>query len=153
MAEAHLARYPLFGPLSRQQLDWLATGHEADFAAGVTILQDNSPGAWADLVRAGRVGILRRSGPRAITLGALLPGDGFGAYALVRPGLDTATCRTSAPTRLLCLALAPLRSARQGTSPGWSNLKNGFVSMPCSPSAESVPFFPETTGDFCRTVL
>src|SRR5262245_61671916 len=123
--EAQLARYPLFGLLSRQQLDdWLAAGQETDYAAGETIFQENSPGAWVYLVRAGRVRILRRSGPREITLGTLLPGDVFGEYALVRPGRNTATCRTSAPTRLLCLPLAPLRGALQGMKPVWSNLKN-----------------------------
>ena len=125
MARAHLARYPLFGLLARQQLDdWLSAGQEAEYAAGETIFQENSVGAWVYLVRAGRVRILRRSGPREITLGTLLPGDVFGEYALVRPGLNTATCRTSTPTRLLCLPLAPLRRALQTLLPVWSNLKN-----------------------------
>jgi CRP-like cAMP-binding protein len=125
MAGAHLARYPLFKLLSRQQLDdWLAAGQESDWAAGQTIFQENSPGAWVYLVRAGRVRILRQSGPREITLGTLLPGDVFGEYALLPPGRNTATCRTSAPARLLCLPLAPLRSALQGMKPVWKNLKN-----------------------------
>jgi CRP-like cAMP-binding protein len=125
MPGAQLARYPLFGLLSRQQLDdWLAAGQEAEFAAGETIFQENSPGAWVYLVRAGRVRIVRRVGPREITVGTLLPGDVFGEYALVRPGRNTATCRTSAPARLLCLPLAPLGSLLQGMMPVWSNLKN-----------------------------
>lgn len=125
MARADLARYPLFGLLTRPQLDdWLAAGQEAAFAAGETIFQENSAGAWVYLVRAGRVRILRRSGPREITLGTLLPGDVFGEYALVRPGLNTATCRTSAPARLLCLPLAPLRGALHDMAPVWRNLKN-----------------------------
>jgi CRP-like cAMP-binding protein len=125
MPRAHLARYPLFGLLSRQQLDdWLGAGQETDYSPGETIFQENSPGAWIYFVRAGRVRILRRSGPREITLGTLLPGDVFGEYALVRPGHNTATCRTSTPSRLLCLPLAPLRSTLQGMMPVWSNLKN-----------------------------
>ncbi len=65
MAREQLARYPLFGILSRQQLDdWLAAGQETAYAAGETIFQENSPGAWVYLVRDGRVRILRRSGPR-----------------------------------------------------------------------------------------
>src|SRR5262245_25397495 len=97
MAGAQLTRYPLFGLLSRQQLDdWLAAGQEADYAAGEATFQENSPGAWVYLVRAGWVRILRRSGPREITLGTLLPGDVFGEYALLRPG-----CRpNSAPEPL-----------------------------------------------------
>src|SRR5262245_22780432 len=125
MARAQLAPYPLFRLLSRQQLDdWLAAGQEIDYAAGETIFQENSPGAWVYLVRAGRVRILRQSGPREITLGTLLPGDVFGEYALLPPGRNTATCRTSTPARLLCLPLAPLRSAVQSMTPVWKNLKN-----------------------------
>jgi CRP/FNR family transcriptional regulator, cyclic AMP receptor protein len=125
MAAAHLARYPLFGLLSRGQLDeWLAAGQEAAYAAGETIFQENSPGAWVYLVRAGRVRLLWRSGPREITLGTLLPGDVFGEYALLRPGRNIATCRTAAPARPLCLPLAPLRSGLQELIPVWRNLKN-----------------------------
>src|SRR5262249_32829421 len=101
MARTQLARYPLFGLLSRQQLDdWLAAGQEADYAPGQTVFQENSPGAWVYLVRAGRVRILRHNGLREITLGTLLPGDVFGEYALVRPGNNTATCRTSGVSHL-----------------------------------------------------
>src|SRR5262245_46399687 len=97
MVGASLARYPLFRLRSHQQLDdWLAAGQEADFAPGETIFQENSPGAWVYLGRTGRVRILRRLGPREISLGTLLPGDVFGEYALVHPGRNTATCRTSA---------------------------------------------------------
>src|SRR5271166_6097593 len=125
MPRAHLARYPLFGLLSRQQLDdWLAAGQEVDYAVGETIFQENSPGAWVYLVRAGRVRILRRSGPREITLGTLLPGDVFGEYALLRPFRNTATCRTCAATRLLRLPMAPLRSAVQAMPSAWMNMKN-----------------------------
>ena len=43
-AAAHLARYSLFGLLSRGQLDeWLAAGQEAAYSAGETIFQENSP--------------------------------------------------------------------------------------------------------------
>jgi hypothetical protein len=43
-AAAHLARCPLFGLLSRGQLDdSLAAGQEAAYAAGETIFQENSP--------------------------------------------------------------------------------------------------------------
>jgi CRP-like cAMP-binding protein len=125
MTRAQLARYPLFGLLSQQQFDdWLAAGREADYAAGETIFQEDSPGAWVYLVRSGRVRILRRVGEREITLGTLLPDDVFGEYALVRPGRNTATCRASAATRLLCLPIEPVRSALQGVIPVWKNLKN-----------------------------
>src|SRR5204863_4750801 len=52
------------------------------------------------------------------------PGDLFGEYALLPPGRNTATCRTAAPSRLLRLPLAPLRTALQAHKPVWKNLKN-----------------------------
>ena len=54
----------------------------------------------------------------------LQPGDVFGEYALLPPGRNTATCRTAAPSRLLRLPLAPLRTALQGQKTVWRNLKN-----------------------------
>ena len=120
-----LARYPLLRLLSPRQLDdWLAAGQEIDCPAGFALFQENTPGAWVHLVRAGRVRILRRSGRRELSLGMLLPGDLFGEDALLPPGSNTATCRTAAPSRLLRLPLAPLRGALQGLPPVWKNLKN-----------------------------
>jgi CRP-like cAMP-binding protein len=120
-----LARYPLFRLLSARQLgDWLAAAQEIDCAAGVTLFQEDTPGAWAYLVRAGRVRIVRQSGRRELSLGMLLPGDVFGEYALLPPGSNTATCRTAVPSRLLRLPLAPLRTALQDRKPVWKNLKN-----------------------------
>src|SRR5262245_57571750 len=120
-----LARYPLFRLLSARQLDdWLAAGQEIDCASGVTLFQENTPGAWAYLVRTGRVRIVRQSGRREVSLGMLLPGDVFGEYALLAPGNNTATCRTAAPSRLLRLPLAPLRAVLQEQHPVWRNLKN-----------------------------
>ena len=120
-----LARYPLFRLLSARQLDdWLAAGQEIDCASGVTLFQENTPGAWAYLVRTGRVRIVRQSGRREVSLGMLLPGDVFGEYALLAPGNNTATCRTASPSWLLRLPLAPLRAALQEQHPVWRNLKN-----------------------------
>src|SRR5262249_6306957 len=80
--------------------------------------------AWVQLVCRGKVRILRQSGRRELSLGMLLPGDAFGEYALLPPGLNTATCRTAAATRLLRLPLEPLRAALEGMPPVWKNLKN-----------------------------
>ncbi len=125
MAGKSLARYPLFRLLSPQQLDdWIAAGQEIACATGETIFQENTPGAWVYLVRAGKVRVLRQSGQRELTLGTLGPGDVFGEYGLLPPGRNTATCRTAAPARLLRLPLAPLRTAVQGVKPVWKNLKN-----------------------------
>jgi CRP-like cAMP-binding protein len=120
-----LTRYPLFRLLSAQQLnDWLAAGEEVDCPSGVTIFQENTPGAWIHLVLDGRVRILRQSGRREISLGMVLPGDIFGEYALLPPGNNTATCRTGAQSRLLRLPLEPVRTALQAMKPVWKNLKN-----------------------------
>jgi CRP-like cAMP-binding protein len=120
-----LTRYPLFRLLSPRQLDdWLAVGQEIDCLCGFTLFQENTPGAWVHLVRAGRVRIVRQSGRREVSLGVLQPGDVFGEYALLSPGNNTATCRTAAPTRLLRLPLTPLRAVLQEVPPVWENLKN-----------------------------
>jgi CRP-like cAMP-binding protein len=147
MNESALARYPLFGPLSpRQFADWRAAGQEIDCPSGMTLFQENTPGAWAHLVRTGRVRVVRQSGRREVTLGTLLPGDAFGEYALLPPGNNTATCRTAAPSRLLRLPLAPLREAVHGLPPVWRNWLRLHPLW-------HFRFFPETTGAFCRTVL
>src|SRR5215472_5991916 len=109
-----LDSYPLFRLLSSRQLDaWLAAGQEIDCPSGFTLFQEDTPGAWIHVVRAGRVRIVRQSGRRELSLGMLLPGDAFGEYALLSPGNNTATCRTAAPSRLLRLPLAPLQTALQ----------------------------------------
>jgi CRP-like cAMP-binding protein len=125
MTRKLLTRYPLFRLLSAPQLDdWIAAGQEIACATGETIFQENTPGAWVYLVRAGRVRILRESSGRELTLGMLGPGEIFGEYALLPPGRNTATCRSAVPSRLLRLPLAPLRTAVQGLKPVWKNLKN-----------------------------
>jgi CRP-like cAMP-binding protein len=125
MTREHLGRYPLFRLLSNRQLDtWIAAGQDISCGTGETIFQENTPGAWVYLVRAGRVRILRQLAERELTVGMLSAGDVFGEYALLPPGQNTATCRTSVPAQLLRLPLAPVRLAVQGMRPVWKNLKN-----------------------------
>lgn len=120
-----LKRYPLIRLLSASQFaDWLAVAQDYECASGLTIFLENTPGAWVYLVVTGRVRVVRQHGEREITLGMLHPGDLFGEYALLPPGRNTATCRTSAPSRLLRLPLAPLRTALQSYKAVWGNLKN-----------------------------
>ncbi|MCE9568095.1 MAG: cyclic nucleotide-binding domain-containing protein [Planctomycetes bacterium] len=120
-----LTRYPLIRLLSAQQLDeWLAAGQEVDYDSGVTLFQENTPGAWVYLVETGRVRILRQIDQREITLGLLQPGDMFGEYALLPPGRNTATCRTALPSQLLRLPLGSLRTVLQSQKSVWKNLKN-----------------------------
>ncbi len=125
MTRKLLARYPLLESLSHSQLDdWLGAGREIECASGETLFQENTTGAWAYLIRAGRVRIVRQSGTREVTLGTLLPGDLFGEYALLSPGRNTASCRASIPTTLLQLPLDPLRAALRSEKRIWKNLKN-----------------------------
>src|SRR5262245_40345428 len=125
MTATPLGRYPLFRLITPRQLgDWLAAGQEVDCPSGFTLFQENTPGAWVHLVLGGRVRVLRQSGRREVSLGMLQPGDVFGEYALLPPGNNTATCRTSAPSRLLRLPLALLRAALREEPPVWRNLKN-----------------------------
>jgi CRP-like cAMP-binding protein len=125
MTAKPLGRYPLFRLLTPGQLgDWLAAGQEVDQPSGMTLLQENTPGAWVHLVLAGRVRVLRHSGRREVSLGLLQGGDVFGEYALLAPGNNTATCRTAAPSRLLRLPLAPLKAAVGSMPAVRRNLKN-----------------------------
>jgi CRP-like cAMP-binding protein len=125
MNAEQLRRYPLIRLLSASQFsEWLAAGQDYACAPGVTIFQENTPGAWVYLVVTGRVRIVRQRETREITLGMLQPGDLFGEYALLPPGRNTATCRTAESSRLLRLPLAPLRAALQAHKTVWSNLKN-----------------------------
>ena len=103
------------GSSRRQQLDdWLAAGQEIDLRRRRDDLSGEHPGAWVYLVRDGRVRILRRSGPREITLGTLLPGDVFGEYALLPSGpqyRDLPHCRP-------CAAAVPAAGTAADCPPG-----------------------------------
>src|SRR5262249_27422920 len=117
--------YPLFQLLTTRQLDdWLAAGQEVDQPSGMTLFQENTPGAWVHLVLAGRVRVLRQSGRREVSLGLPQAGDDFGEYALPPPGNNPATCRPAAPSRLLRLPLAPLRAVVVSMPAVRRNLKN-----------------------------
>jgi CRP-like cAMP-binding protein len=121
-----LRRCPLFSLLPSRQWDALVLAdQEATFPTGETIFQEGSPGVWAYLVLDGRVRALRRTPTkREIPLGTFGPGEVFGEYALLEPHLNTCTCRAVSSTRLLRLALPPLRpifAALPGVGP---NLKN-----------------------------
>src|SRR5262249_5673395 len=101
MTGTPLDRYPLFRLLSPWLLgDWLAAGQDVDCPSGMTLFQENTPGAWVHAVLARKVRIVRPSGRREISLGMFLPGDAFGEYALLRPGNKTATCRPPAHAAL-----------------------------------------------------
>ncbi len=108
-----LRRYPLLAALGPDRLGpWLASAQPIAADIGETLFQAGTPGEHVYLVEEGRVRVLRpgKRG-REISLGAYGPGDLFGEYALLPPGSNTATCRTSGAARLLRLPLGPLRDA------------------------------------------
>ena len=108
--EQSLRRHPLLALLSADQMShWLRSGSEATFQIGETIFRQGTPGAWAYLLLDGKVRVLRTTAAnKDITLGTIGPKEVFGEYALLPPGLNTATCRAAATSRLLRLPLAAL---------------------------------------------
>ena len=121
-----LLRYPLFclPPVSVVR-DWLERGQTLRWQTGETIFQEGSPGAWAYILRKGRVRVVRRSrSGREVTLGKLGPGELFGEYGLLAPGLNTATCRAASDVELLQLPLDPVRQWIEQTPSVRSSLKN-----------------------------
>jgi CRP-like cAMP-binding protein len=104
-------RYPLFAATDPSWLDgWLASGQVVSFGLGDTLTQSGAPGEWVHAVEAGTLRVLRptRSG-KDVSLGTFGPGDLFGEYALLRPGLTPATCRGCDAGRVWRFPLGPLR--------------------------------------------
>ena len=106
-----IRRYPLLavlppGPVAA----WLAAGEVRAVELGETLFRAGTPGTHAYLVRSGRARVLRHGkDDREIVLGAFGPGELFGEYALLPPGLNTATCRAADRGEMLRLPLGPLR--------------------------------------------
>src|SRR4051812_19640215 len=96
-ARDSLYRYPLFATLEPAALDaWLASGEVRTVELGETLFQAGTPGCHVYLVQAGRVRVLRLTKEgRELVLGTFGPGELFGEYALLPPGLNTATCRVA----------------------------------------------------------
>lgn len=122
---AALRRYPLLALLPDAWLDaWLATGQTQAIDAGQTLLQIGMPGTDLFLILSGKVRVLRtRKNQREIAVAVHRPGEIFGEYALLDPGLNTATCRGAETGRVLRLPLAPLKEQLQLLLAGRSRLK------------------------------
>jgi CRP-like cAMP-binding protein len=120
-----LRRYPLFAVLDPPWLDaWLGSGTSLGVAMGDTLFQAGTPGAHVYLVQQGKVRVLRTTKAGGeISVGSAGPGDLLGEYALVPPGLNTATCRAAGPGQVLRLPLEPLRQALAARSDVWPHLK------------------------------
>jgi CRP-like cAMP-binding protein len=124
-AHEMLCRYPLFAVLNPGSIaTWLASGETRPVQLGDTLFQAGTPGRHAFLVQSGRVRVVRaaKSG-REIVLGTFGPGELFGEYALLDPGLNTATCRAASPGQVLQLPLEPLRAAVAERTEVQSHLK------------------------------
>ena len=124
--EQNLRRHPLLALLTAEQMtQWLTSGAETTFQTGETIFQQGTPGTWAYLVLEGKVRVLRTTAAdKDLTLGTMSVGEVFGEYALVRPGLNTATCRAATSSRLLRLPLASLMDFLKDRPEVIANLKN-----------------------------
>jgi CRP-like cAMP-binding protein len=121
-----LCRLPLFSLLSVSWLnDWLKSAELQAFEPGETIFAIGSEGTHVFLIRSGKVRILRpgKDG-REFSMGTLGPNQVFGEYALLAPGLNTATCRGAEAGRLLRIPLPPLRERVGQLLLGRSRLKN-----------------------------
>lgn len=107
-----LQRYPLFAALGRPWLrGWLHAGTVAPAELGDTLFHAGTPGQSVYLVLQGRVRVLRPGKllRQEVVLGCYGPGAAFGEYALLPPGLNTATCRAAESGRVLRLPIDPLR--------------------------------------------
>lgn len=121
-----LRRYPLFALPPQGWLEaWVCSGKRHAVEAGQTLLSTGLAGTHIFLILAGKVRVLRPgSGGREITLGILGPGEVFGEYALLKPGLSTATCRGAEAGQVLQLPLAPLQEHLGELLAGRSRLKD-----------------------------
>src|SRR4051794_30485501 len=90
-----LRRYPLFALLSPAWLQaWVRTGQMHTFEVGQSLFGVASIGTHVYLILSGKVRTFRPSSSGGESgLGTLGPGEVFGEYALLPPGLNTATCR------------------------------------------------------------
>src|SRR5262249_5502783 len=106
-----LRRYPLFSVLPADWLTaWLGSGEADLIEARQPLFAAGSPGTHVFLISSGTVRVWQPGkGGREISLGTLRAGEMFGEYALLPPGLNTATCRGAEAGQVLRLPLAPLR--------------------------------------------
>jgi len=72
-----------------------------DFPAGAVIFEEGDPGSRMYVIQSGEVRILKRVGPREITLARLGAGEAFGEMALLEGQPRSATAIVEAPARIL----------------------------------------------------
>jgi ATP-binding cassette, subfamily B, bacterial HlyB/CyaB len=105
-----LSRFPLFSLLSPSQTDDLmAASQTLDVPTGEILFQEGMVGTWLFLIVSGGVRILRKKmDGREVTLGIARIGELVGDYVLLKPHKNAATCRTTEPSTLLQIPVAPL---------------------------------------------
>ena len=72
-----------------------------DFPAGAVVFEEGDPGSRMYVIQAGEVRILKRLGPREITLALLGPGEAFGEMALLEGQPRSATAVVVSNARIL----------------------------------------------------
>jgi CRP/FNR family transcriptional regulator, cyclic AMP receptor protein len=72
-----------------------------DFPAGAVIFEEGDPGSRLYVLQTGRVRIVKRNGPRQVTLAQLGPGEFFGEMALLDRQPRSATAVVDEPARVL----------------------------------------------------
>ncbi len=108
-----LLRYPLFAVIGRRTLEiWSESGRVVALETGQILLEEGAPGQHVCVLLNGNIRVTRRDDSgRERSLGVLKSGSVFGEYALLRPHLNTATCRASQPSVAFLLPLSDLQSA------------------------------------------
>lgn len=100
-----LATAPLFKPLDRRQrFDLIRRFTAHDVAAGVTILEEGSPGRGLFMLLSGEADVSKRDGDSKVLLATLGPGDVFGEISLVNDEPASATVTAAKQSTVLFLA-------------------------------------------------
>lgn len=105
--EEFLARVPLFGNCTRQEIEAItAVAQDSTFEPGQIIVTQGTPGQAFYLILSGRVEILRDGA----SLGGFGPGDFFGEMSLLDAAPRSATIRALEPTSCMMLSSWDFRS-------------------------------------------
>jgi CRP-like cAMP-binding protein len=120
-----LLRYPMFALLGSQSLTaWTQMAQRVVLQTGLPLLEEGAQGRHVCVLLRGRVRILRRKkDERECSLGIFGPGAVFGEYALLKPHLNTATCRACEECEVMQFPLLALQSVLSSLPRVVENLK------------------------------